>query len=128
MKGNSKKIGIIAAIGLVLVAVIFLFYYFDPEQTIFFPKCPFLLATGYECAGCGSQRAFHDLLHFNLRGAFSHNPLIFLLVPYILMGIYLQYLGGKERNPKLEKIFFGKRTAVVVLIIIICFWVLRNVF
>ena len=124
---KKKKILIAAAISLVLVAVAFMFYVFDPEKTALFPKCPFLMATGYECPGCGSQRAVHSILHLDFKSAFTQNTLILFLVPYILLGIYLQFFNGKRRFPKLEKIFFGKWAAIIVVSGILVYWVVRNV-
>ena len=121
------KLLIGAAISLVLVAVVFLFYTFDPGNMPLFPKCPFLLVTGYECPGCGSQRAVHDLLHLDVKGAFSQNALILFLIPYILLGIYLGFFNGKHRFPRLEKLFFGKWAAIIVVSGIIIYGVLRNV-
>ncbi|MEA4979468.1 MAG: DUF2752 domain-containing protein [Petrimonas sp.] len=121
------KLLIGAAISLVLVAVVFMFYTFDPGDMPLFPKCPFLLVTGYECPGCGSQRAVHDLLHLDLKGAFSQNALILFLIPYILLGIYLGFFNGKHRFPRLEKLFFGKWAAIIVVSGIIIYGVLRNV-
>ena len=121
------KLLIGAAISLVLVAVVFLFYTFDPGDMPLFPKCPFLLVTGYECPGCGSQRAVHDLLHLDVKGAFSQNALILFLIPYILLGIYLGFFNGKRRFPGLEKLFFGKWAAIIVVSGIIIYGVLRNV-
>lgn len=109
-----------------LVAVVFMFYIFDPEMQPLFPKCPFLLTTGYECPGCGSQRAIHDVLHLDFKSAFAHNALILFLIPYILLGIYLEFFNGKHRFPKLEKIFFGKWTAMIVVSAIVIYWVVRN--
>ena len=123
---KKKKILIAAAISLVLVAVAFMFYVFDPEKTALFPKCPFLMATGYECPGCGSQRAVHSILHLDFKSAFSRNALILFLVPYILLGIYLEFFNGKRRFPKLEKIFFGKWAAIMVVSGILVYWVVRN--
>lgn len=113
---------------MLLAAAVFLFYTFDPEETRFFPKCPFLWVTGYECPGCGTQRAVHELLHLNVASALKHNAFIAFAVPYIFLGLYLEYFGGKRNHPKLEKIFFGKYAAVVVVGAIFAFWVLRNVF
>jgi len=121
------KLLIGAAISLVLVAVVFMFYTFDPGDMPLFPKCPFLLVTGYECPGCGSQRAVHDLLHLDLKGAFSQNALILFLIPYILLGIYLGFFNGKHHFPRLEKLFFGKWAAIIVVSGIIIYGVLRNV-
>ncbi len=109
------------------MAVTFIFYNLDPGMQPLFPKCPFLLTTGYECPGCGSQRAIHDILHLDFKSAFLHNALILFLIPYILLGIYLEFFNGKRRFPKLEKIFFGKWAAIIVLSAIIVYWVVRNI-
>ena len=111
-----------------LVAALFLFFIFDPETHPFFPQCPFLLATGFECPGCGSQRAIHHLMHLNIMAALKQNGFMVLALPYISMGVYLEYLGGKRRHPALEKIFFGKWSALAVLIGIVAFWIGRNLF
>jgi hypothetical protein len=123
---RTTKIGITAAISILLVAALFLFFIFDPETHPFFPRCPFLLITGFECPGCGSQRAIHHLLHLNILTALKQNAFMVLALPYIFLGIYLEYLGGKKHHPGLEKIFFGKWSAVVVLISITGFWIGRN--
>ncbi|MCE5178193.1 MAG: DUF2752 domain-containing protein [Porphyromonadaceae bacterium] len=114
------------ALGLLLLAALFLFYRFDPETQPFFPKCPFLLVTGYQCPGCGSQRALHSLLHADIGTAFKQNAFMVLIIPYIFLGIYLQYLGGKQRHPGIERIFYGKWSAVILLVVIIAYWILRN--
>lgn len=123
---KGLKIGTGVAISVLLVAALYIFYTFDPEAQPVFPKCPFLLATGYECPGCGSQRAIHSLLHLNIGAALRYNAFMLLALPYIFLGIYLEYFGGKKRFPRVEKIFFGRWSAVVVLVVIIAYWVLRN--
>lgn len=123
---KRKKILLTTATGILLVAVAFLFYTFNPEKYAFFPKCPSLLLTGYQCPGCGSQRAIHDLLRLRIGEAFTHNLLVPIAIPYILLGIYLQYFGGKQKFPKVERILFGQWAAIAMLIIVISYWVLRN--
>ena len=113
-------------VGLLLVAALFLFYRFDPETQPLFPKCPFLLVTGYQCPGCGSQRALHSLLHADIVGALKQNAFMVVAIPYIFLGIYLQYLGGRRRNPGLERIFYGRWSAIILLVVIFAYWVLRN--
>ncbi|MBK5195278.1 MAG: DUF2752 domain-containing protein [Proteiniphilum sp.] len=124
---RTTKIGIVAATAILLVAALFLFFFFDPGKYPFFPQCPFLLTTGFECPGCGSQRAIHHLLHLNILTALKQNAFMVLALPYIFLGIYLEYLGGKKRHPRLEKIFFGKWSAIVVLSGIVVFWIGRNI-
>ena len=121
------KIVLVAAIILMLIAALYIFYTLNPETHSIFPKCPFLLATGLECPGCGSQRAIHHLLHLNFVDALRHNAFMILMIPYIFLGIYLQYLGGKMRHPRLENIFFGRWSALIVLILVVSYWILRNV-
>ena len=123
---RTGKIVISAAISLLLVAVAFMFYLFDPEEMALFPRCPFLLATGYECPGCGSQRAVHDMLHLDFKSAFSQNALILLLLPYSWLGLYLVFFAKRHRFPELEKLLFGKWAAMLVVSGIMIYWVVRN--
>ena len=125
---KGYKIGLGAAIIVMLIAALYIFYIIDPETHSLFPKCPFLLATGLECPGCGSQRAIHQLLHLNLIAALRYNAFMVLVLPYIFLGVYLQYLGGKIRHPKLEKLFFVRWSALIVLILVIVYWIVRNLF
>ncbi|MDY9918359.1 Protein of unknown function [Porphyromonadaceae bacterium NLAE-zl-C104] len=124
---KSVKIGI-GAIAILLVAIaLYIFYTFDPETQPLFPQCPFLLVTGHECPGCGSQRAIHSLLHLNIGAALRYNAFMLLALPYIFVGIYLEYFGGKKRHPRIEKFFFGRWSAIIVLVVIIAYWILRNI-
>src|SRR5262249_55872604 len=59
-----------AATALILLAAL------DPATSRLFPPCPFRLATGLECPGCGTLRACHRLLHGDLAAAFRLNPLL----------------------------------------------------
>ena len=124
----SKVVKIVfgAAIVLILLAALYLFYNLNPETQPIFPKCPFLVLTGYECPGCGTQRAIHQLLHLNIGAALKYNTFMLLALPYILLSVYMEYLGGKKRNVKLQKIFYGRYSAIVILIVILLYWVLRN--
>lgn len=123
-KGIKIALGVF--VSTLLVAAVVLFYRFDPETQPLFPKCPFFLVTGYQCPGCGSQRAIHSLLHVNIGAALRYNAFMVLVLPYLLLGMYLQYFGGKKRNPRLEKFFYGRWSSVILLVVIIAYWILRN--
>ena len=123
---KGLKIGIGAAAGILLAAALYVFYRFDPQTQPVFPRCPFLLATGCECPGCGSQRAIHNLLHFNIGAALRYNAFVVVALPYVFLGLYMQYFGGKRHFPQIEKIFFGKWAAILLLVFILTFWVVRN--
>lgn len=125
---RRTKIIIAAITSILLVVAVIVFYTFDPENISIFPKCPFLLATGYECPGCGTQRAIHHFLHFRFYEAVKHNAFILFAIPYIILGFYLEYWGGKNNFPKLERVFFGKYSTIIVFVGIFVYWILRNIF
>lgn len=110
----------------VFIGLIGLYFTFSPQKELFFPHCPFLQFTGWQCPGCGSQRAIHCLLHFNLAEAFKYNQLLVVSIPYILLGIYLNYLGGQTKFPKLRKRLYGQEACYLILIIIALFFLSRN--
>jgi uncharacterized protein DUF2752 len=63
---------------LALLAVV---YKFPPAEYGFYPRCMFYAATHWLCPGCGSTRALHALLHFDLRSALHYNALFSVLAP-----------------------------------------------
>ena len=114
----------------ILITGAYLYSQYDPEDHILFPKCPIYTLTGYKCPGCGSQRALHNLFHGNFLTAFIYNPLMILLMPYILLGIYIEYIANKRNNLtiRLRKIFFEKWAILVFAVVILSYTILRNVF
>lgn len=104
-----------------------LFYYlFNPQSDRFLIKCPFKYFTGYDCPGCGSQRALHAALHGHFREAFSYNPLFIIALPYVLIGIFFEWFGLKHRFPKTRKFLFGSTAIYLITAAIIGFVVIRN--
>ncbi|MEI6062620.1 MAG: DUF2752 domain-containing protein [Bacteroidota bacterium] len=111
---------------LFFAVLIVLYYLFDPVGQIWFPKCPFYLLTGYKCPGCGSQRAVHYLLHFNIADAFRQNALLVVSLPYITLAFLFDYAGLKVRWPEARKFLFGFNAILILLVIVISWWVIRN--
>jgi len=64
--------------GLMGLAVLF---FFDPERSAFYPLCPLHAITGWDCPGCGTLRALHQLLHGHFAAAWRFNPLTVSLLP-----------------------------------------------
>ncbi|MBN2894174.1 MAG: DUF2752 domain-containing protein [Bacteroidales bacterium] len=115
---------------LLIVVLFFIIIYavFDPYKVDFFPKCPFLVLTGYKCSGCGSQRAIHNLLNFNLIGAMKENLLLVIFLPYIIVGAILDFT--RKKYPKHQKIhdkLFSGKAVWIVFGIILVFWIGRNI-
>lgn len=104
----------------------FIYYSFNPNKYAIFPKCPFLVVTGLECPGCGSQRAVHSLLHLNIVDAFCYNALLVISLPIIAILLYAE-LNRKKRPAFYIKIHNPKYIWSYFTIVILWF-LLRNIF
>jgi hypothetical protein len=103
---------------------VWLYHKFNPLEYAFFPPCPFYVTTDLYCPGCGSQRAFHALLHGDILGALQHNLLIMLAFLVMLYKVYL--LWSKKSNTS-SNILYKNSTPWFILIVVIGFWILRNI-
>ena len=97
----------------------------NPSEVDFLPKCPLYSMTGLYCPGCGSQRATHQLLNFNILAALQHNVLYFaglLIFAYhgIITGINILF------KKKMYNYLYHPKTPIIVLVFILFFWLLRN--
>lgn len=77
----------LAAMFLLVGAAIVLLRVFDPATSGVFPPCPVRYLTGLYCPGCGSLRAMHALLHGELGRAWAMNPLMIVMLPFIIYGL-----------------------------------------
>ena len=99
---------------LVISAIIAFFSFVDPTTSPYFPRCTFRALTGFECPGCGTSRALHSLAHGHLIEAFSYNPILFLAIPIVIILIFSKKARRSVALP------------TVVLIVILIYWVIRN--
>jgi hypothetical protein len=72
---------VLAIVGALATAALVVLYRFDPATSPLYPPCVFHELTGLHCAGCGSLRAFHALLHGEWRRALGLNPASVMAVP-----------------------------------------------
>lgn len=124
----SRKSYYFLILFLVIFGTALWFYYnYNPLSESFLLKCPFKMATGYDCPGCGSQRALHSLLHGEFSQAFSYNPLFILAIPYVIVGILFEWFGLKFKYPKARKFLFGTTAIYILAVIITFFFIFRNI-
>lgn len=116
-----KKISVIAFLGVLSILAILLYFSFNPERGLLFPKCPFNTYLGIYCSGCGSQRAIHDLLHLRIKDAISHN-LLFLPALFVIG----QHLTTKLGILKRESLLNYRYSPLIILGVVLLFMVLRN--
>lgn len=99
---------------------------FEPEESGWFPPCPFHATTGLQCPGCGALRGLHQLLHGNLMGALDFNPLMVLALPFIgyavMCSIVFEISGRRLPSKRIPpQAIWG------LLGLIIAFWIVRNI-
>jgi hypothetical protein len=111
----------------VAVAASLLYFYFDPSLGKFFPSCPFYTITGLFCPGCGSQRAFHELLHGHIINAAAHNLLFVLFTPLMLFSAIVTANNIFRRQKIGQAIFHSTPVAITVFLAVIFFWIARNI-
>lgn len=112
----------------VVVIGIVIYKMYNPSEDGRFPKCIFRSVTGYKCAGCGSQRAIHHLLNLEIGAALRENILMVLSIPYLVLGFILESMEQPgEKWLKWRKRLYGPRAILTVLIIVVIYWILRNI-
>jgi len=119
-----RRSTVIAIWSLLAVGAAYLFA-FEPGRTGFFPICMFRFLTGYQCPGCGSTRALHQILHGHLVAAFMLNPLFLIALPFIFYA-FLRYTitvlrGGVPRPNALPASYI-----YAIFFVVVSFWIFRN--
>ncbi len=110
-----------AAVMAVIVAV---YAIFDPVESLWFPKCSFKVITGWDCPGCGTQRAVHAMLHGQFAEAWAYNPLFILEIPLLIM-LFITGINP-ERFPRLTRFFTSGIFILSLLAVIVTFTIIRN--
>lgn len=87
---------------LAIIGIVVFYYLYDPNDSLFFPKCPFKLLTGWDCPSCGGQRALHAALHGRLAEAVMLNPFFLLAIPVLLFVIVVQYILKSRNGESME--------------------------
>ncbi|HEX4644057.1 MAG TPA: DUF2752 domain-containing protein [Verrucomicrobiae bacterium] len=112
--------------GLAFVAGMAVLFEFNPSTHAFYPRCLLYTSTGILCPGCGSLRAFHQLLHGHVLTALRCNALLVASLPlaaYFCVKWAARWMAGEPLplvlpNPLGIKIF---------MIVMIVFTVVRNI-
>lgn len=121
MKTRVKKV-LIVNISLLLILLIY--YKFYTITNIGIP-CIFKIITGYKCPGCGITRCIFSLIKLDIKGAFSYNQLVtILIVPFIIYYIYLNYCYIFNKDNKFKSIV--NKLSLILIFISIIFGIVRN--
>lgn len=124
MTSASRRYTVVAAI-LLAITVLCIYFYFNPESGRLFPRCPFLILTGFQCPGCGSQRAIHSLLHGDIASAWHFNAVMLLFIPIVAV-----LLIAEIKREKWTRFYASVNSRYVIwgIAAILLLWgVLRNI-
>lgn len=102
-----------------------LYFFFDPSEAGWFPRCPFYGLTGLKCPGCGTQRALHQLLEGNVAEACRYNAALIAGIPLIL--VLLSAAALKTRYPAFYRAVNSGWIINAILAALIAWTVLRNI-
>lgn len=120
------RILIMIFILMILLAGTMFLYYHNPKEGLNL-ACMINFLTGYYCPGCGAGRACYMLLHGQIYQAFRYNPLLIILLPWLIVyyaacGIqWLHY--GKER----VSIHIPEQIPIVILVVFLIYGIVRNI-
>lgn len=119
---NAKIVAVVAAI----VVGVIVYSCFDPSSARFFPRCPFLMLTGYKCPGCGTQRAIHAMLHGDFLAALNFNAAMVASLPLLIIYGYAEAM--RKRKPSFYVRVNSPAIIMTIFVLVVLWWVLRNVF
>lgn len=114
------------AILLVIIAVVLAatYYFFDPAEVKWMPRCIWKVATGTDCPGCGSQRMAHALMHGDIAGAWKANAYALCMLP--LIGVLLVAELFRNRHPRFYRRLHSPSVIWGLAVSVFIWWVGRN--
>jgi len=92
------------------------------------PGCFFRRFTGLECPGCGMTRASHAFLNGRFIEAFRFNPVGMVVFPLAVIGVGLEVLAWVRGKVSMFSLRSGRWGATVIAVVMIGWWVGRNLF
>ncbi len=122
---RTRRLLYLAAVALAPIACVVLFLVNPAAKDDPYPNCPFLWLTGYYCPGCGTLRAYHQVLRGNFDTALGLNPLTVVALPVVVYAIASAWLAGYRGyalpTPRLSRVHGWGITIALV-----AFGVIRN--
>ena len=122
---RPQRVFYLVALALAPVACVALYLFNPAAKDDPYPNCPFLWLTGYYCPGCGTLRAYHQLLHGNVGVALGLNPVTVLAVPALVYAMASTWLLGFT-GKGLPMPRWGRGAGWAVGAVLIVFGVIRN--
>ena len=122
---RTARVAVLLGAGLLAGGGAAYLYFHDPS--VYPIPCVFHLLTGLYCPGCGVGRACFALMHGELGEAFSYNPLMVILIPFLCLyaaarGFDWAVTGGNHVDGKISV-----KLLVAILVLILIYGIVRNI-
>lgn len=121
---RDKETILSVVIGVILVTLAVVYFFVDPMEVKWMPRCIWKVATGTDCPGCGSQRMAHALMHGDLRGAWHANAYALCMLPLIGGMLWLELF--RKSHPRLYRRFHSPVIIQVLAASVLIWWLARN--
>lgn len=121
-KINKEKIEKSKKVLLVLILFSTLYLYLNKRFSFYIP-CIFHKITHLYCPGCGLTRMILSIFKLNFYQAFRYNPLLFIMMPFIITYEIINYLKWIQD----KSFIISKKIWYILLIITIIYTILRNI-
>lgn len=115
-------IALVSIVALAMLAIAY--YFFDPTEVNWMPRCLWKVVTGTDCPGCGSQRMAHALMHGDISGAWHANAFALCMLPIIALMIWLELT--RTRHPSLYSRLHSPLMIKLIVTVILAWWIIRN--
>ncbi len=121
---RSHRKWFLAALCLAVVAGL---YAVNPVGTEWAPKCAFRMLTGYNCPGCGLQRAAHAFLHGRFAEAWAYNRFLIYSLPYLFCLMFTEWIAQGRLRHRLRLIFESRYAIWLYIVLFFAWGITRNV-
>lgn len=120
----SKRAWVAAIMAALAIVLAIVYYYFDPVEARWMPRCLWKVATGTDCPGCGSQRMAHALVHGDISGAWHANAFALCIIP--LIGLLLALEMKREAWPNVYRKVHAPWVIWTLAAAVLVWWIVRN--
>lgn len=102
------------------------YWFFDPMEVSWMPRCLWKVATGTECPGCGSQRMAHALMHGDLVDAWHANAYALCMLPVVAFMVWLEFF--RNRYHRLYARVHAPAFIGLLGVSVLVWWIVRNIY
>lgn len=110
------------------MVAVYIYSYSSPIDSKLFPRCPFKLLTGWNCPGCGIQRALHSLLNGRWNEALSYNYFFIISIPYAILLLIAYSMRKLMKNERMAELLENRKLAMAYVYCFVAWFLIRNIF